>query len=109
MAGPLLAVRALSVAFRQGDKDILAVDKVSFDIRKGETLALVGESGFSQAVTALSVMQLLPYPQAYHPSGHIWFKGRDLLRWMESWCRKPLRSDSSSGFQEPQTSLNPLH
>ena len=109
MSEPLLSVRALSVAFRQGDKDILAVDKVSFDIRKGETLALVGESGSGKSVTALSVMKLLPYPQAYHPSGHIWFKGRDLLPLTEAKMRDVRGADISIVFQEPQTSLNPLH
>ena len=109
MSEPLLSVRALSVAFRQGDKDILAVDKVSFDIRKGETLALVGESGSGKSVTALSVMKLLPYPQAYHPSGQILFKGRDLLLLTEAKMRDVRGADISIVFQEPQTSLNPLH
>jgi microcin C transport system ATP-binding protein len=102
-------VRELSVAFRQGDKDILAVDKVSFDIGKGETLALVGESGSGKSVTALSVMKLLPYPQAYHPSGQILFKGRDLLPLTEAKMRDVRGADISIVFQEPQTSLNPLH
>ena len=109
MSEPLLSVRELSVAFRQGDKDILAVDKVSFDIGKGETLALVGESGSGKSVTALSVMKLLPYPQAYHPSGQILFKGRDLLPLTEAKMRDVRGADISIVFQEPQTSLNPLH
>ncbi|MET0633405.1 MAG: ATP-binding cassette domain-containing protein, partial [Xanthobacteraceae bacterium] len=69
----LLEVTDLSVAFRQGARETLAVDRVSFDIRKGETLALVGESGSGKSVTALSVMKLLPYPSAHHPSGSIRF------------------------------------
>ena len=109
MSEPLLSVRELSVAFRQGDKDILAVDKVSFDVGKGETVALVGESGSGKSVTALSVMKLLPYPQAYHPSGHIWFKGRDVLPLTEAKMRDVRGCDISVVFQEPQTSLNPLH
>jgi len=109
MSDPLLSVRELSVAFRQGAKDILAVDKVSFDVRKGETVALVGESGSGKSVTALSVMKLLPYPQAYHPSGQILFNGRDLLPLSEAKMRGVRGADISIVFQEPQTSLNPLH
>ena len=67
MAETLLTVRDLSVAFRQQGRETLAVDRVSFDIAKGETVALVGESGSGKSVTALSVMQLLPYPAASHP------------------------------------------
>lgn len=66
---PLLSVRDLSVAFSQGGKETLAVDHVSFDIGRGETVALVGESGSGKSVTALSVLKLLPYPPASHPSG----------------------------------------
>ena len=74
----LLAVADLSVAFRQGSRDTLAVDRVSFEIKKGETVALVGESGSGKSVTALSVLKLLPYPSAHHPSGSIRFKGQEL-------------------------------
>jgi microcin C transport system ATP-binding protein len=75
----LLSVRNLSVAFRQGEREILAVDRVSFEINRGETVALVGESGSGKSVTALSVLKLLPYPMARHPSGEITFKGQELL------------------------------
>jgi microcin C transport system ATP-binding protein len=71
----LLEVADLSVAFRQGSRETLAVDRVSFEIKKGETVALVGESGSGKSVTALSVLKLLPYPSARHPSGSIRFKG----------------------------------
>ncbi len=108
-AAPLLSVRDLSVAFRQGGRDTLAVDRVSFDIRKGETVALVGESGSGKSVTALSVMKLLPYPQAHHPSGSIVFDGKDLLRASEAEMRRVRGDDISIIFQEPMTSLNPLH
>ena len=76
---PLLSVRDLSIAFRQGGRETLAVDRVSFDVAKGETLALVGESGSGKSVSALSVLKLLPSPTASHPSGKILFQGADLL------------------------------
>ena len=79
MNAPLLSVQDLSVAFAQGDRTSTAVDHVSFDIARGETVALVGESGSGKSVTALSVLKLLPYPAASHPSGRILFGGRDLL------------------------------
>src|SRR5260370_29867097 len=108
-ATPLLSVRDLSVAFGRGEREVLAVDRVSFDIRKGETLALVGESGPGQSVTALSLMRLLPYPPAWHPSGAIMFKGRDLMRARENEMRQVRGDDITIVFQEPMTSLNPLH
>jgi microcin C transport system ATP-binding protein len=108
-AQPLLAIKDLSVAFRQGGRETLAVDRVSFDIRSGETLALVGESGSGKSVTALSVMKLLPYPAAYHPSGTIRFKGRDLLQLPMREIRQVRGKNITIIFQEPMTSLNPLH
>jgi microcin C transport system ATP-binding protein len=106
---PLLAIKDLSVGFRQGGRQSLAVDRVSFDIARGETLALVGESGSGKSVTALSVMRLLPYPSAYHPSGAIYFMGRDLLQLPEREIRQVRGKNISIIFQEPMTSLNPLH
>jgi|SRR5579883_1516309 microcin C transport system ATP-binding protein len=106
---PLLCVRDLSVAFRTGGGETLAVDRVSFDIGKGETVALVGESGSGKSVTALSILKLLPYPTARHPSGTITFKGRDLLALSERDMRGVRGDDITIVFQEPMTSLNPLH
>jgi microcin C transport system ATP-binding protein len=106
---PLLAVRDLSVAFHQGGGSTLAVDKVSFQIKRGECVALVGESGSGKSVSALSILKLLPYPTASHPSGSIRFKGRDLLDLPEQEMRGIRGSDISIIFQEPMTSLNPLH
>jgi microcin C transport system ATP-binding protein len=109
MAKPLISVSELSVAFTQGGKTSLAVDRVSFDLAKGETLALVGESGSGKSVSALSILKLLPYPPASHPSGSIFFKGQDLLALDEDGLRKVRGNDITMIFQEPMTSLNPLH
>ncbi len=106
---PLLSVRDLSVAFQQGERESLAVDHISFDIAKGETVALVGESGSGKSVSALSVLKLLPYPPASHPSGQILFEGRDLLSIDGRGLRKTRGGDITMIFQEPMTSLNPLH
>ena len=106
---PLLSVRDLSVAFRQEGKETLAVDRVSFDIAKGETLALVGESGSGKSVSALSVLKLLPYPAASHPSGEILFEGKNLLAADERELRSVRGNKITMIFQEPMTSLNPLH
>lgn len=106
---PLLSVRDLSVAFTQGDRQSIAVDHISFDIAKGETVALVGESGSGKSVSALSVLKLLPYPPASHPSGQILFDGDDLLDADETDLRRVRGNDISMIFQEPMTSLNPLH
>ncbi|RXF68743.1 ABC transporter ATP-binding protein [Hansschlegelia zhihuaiae] len=109
MSAPLLSVRDLSVAFQVEGGKSLAVDRVSFELAKGETLALVGESGSGKSVSALSIVRLLPYPAASHPSGEILFDGRDLLKAPESELRKVRGADISMVFQEPMTSLNPLH
>jgi microcin C transport system ATP-binding protein len=107
--GKLLEVKDLSVVFRQGARETLAVDRISFDIKKGETVALVGESGSGKSVTALSVLKLLPYPAAHHPSGSIRFKDQELLSLSEAKIRHVRGNDITIMFQEPMTSLNPLH
>jgi microcin C transport system ATP-binding protein len=109
MTGPLLSIRELSVSFGSGAREVLAVDRVSFDVGKGETVALVGESGSGKSVTALSILKLLPYPTAHHPSGIITFKGRDLLPLPEREMRRVRGDEITIVFQEPMTSLNPLH
>ncbi|WP_407120703.1 ABC transporter ATP-binding protein [Bradyrhizobium sp. STM 3561] len=106
---PLLSVRDLSVAFHQAGATTLAVDKVSFQIKRGECVALVGESGSGKSVSALSILKLLPYPNASHPSGSIRFKGQELIEQSERQMREIRGSDISIIFQEPMTSLNPLH
>ncbi|ADV09244.1 ABC transporter ATP-binding protein [Mesorhizobium sp. M7A.F.Ca.CA.001.09.2.1] len=106
---PLLSVQDLSVAFSQGGGQSTAVDHISFDIAKGETVALVGESGSGKSVSALSVLKLLPYPSASHPSGKIVFQGNDLLAMGEKQLRQVRGNKITMIFQEPMTSLNPLH
>ena len=109
MSGHLLEVKDLSVAFSQGGKNTLAVDHVSFALEKGKTLALVGESGSGKSVTALSILKLLAYPAASHPSGEIYFNGENLLDSDEADLRRVRGAKITMIFQEPMTSLNPLH
>ena len=109
MSAPLLSVRDLSIAFQQGGHETLAVDHVSFTLEKGRTLALVGESGSGKSITALSVVKLLGATSATYPSGQIFFKGDDLLAADENKLREVRGAQITMVFQEPMTSLNPLH
>ncbi|NIY75821.1 ABC transporter ATP-binding protein [Thalassospira sp. HF15] len=102
---PLLTIKDLSVKFA----DLTAVKDVSFTLDRGETMALVGESGSGKSVTALSILQLLPYPRASHPSGSIIFDGQEMVGAKERTLRKIRGNRISMIFQEPMTSLNPLH
>jgi microcin C transport system ATP-binding protein len=106
---PLLDVRNLSIAFVQGGIAALAVDRVSFKVEAGRTLALVGESGSGKSVTALSIVRLLGATSATFPSGEIFFKGEDLLKASEAHLREVRGKAITMVFQEPMTSLNPLH
>jgi len=106
---PILDVRNLSIAFTQGGETSTAVDQISFHINPGETLALVGESGSGKSVSALSTLKLLPYPAASHPTGEIFFEGKDILKASEAELRAVRGNDVTMIFQEPMTSLNPLH
>ncbi len=105
----LLTVRNLGVEFGSSGTAVPAVKGVSFDIAKGETLALVGESGSGKSVTALSILQLLPYPMARHPTGSIQFQGTELMGAEERVLRDVRGNRIAMIFQEPMTSLNPLH
>jgi microcin C transport system ATP-binding protein len=105
----LLSVRDLSVRFGQGGNAVDAVRHVSFEIARGETLALVGESGSGKSVTALSVLQLLPYPLASHPSGSIRFHGDEMVDAPAAVLERIRGNRIAMVFQEPMTSLNPLH
>jgi microcin C transport system ATP-binding protein len=105
----LLEIRDLSVSFDVPGRTVEAVRHVSFEIEKGETVALVGESGSGKSVTALSILQLLPYPLARHPGGSIRFLGREMVGAAESLLRTVRGDRIAMIFQEPMTSLNPLH
>ncbi|BAU73703.1 ABC transporter ATP-binding protein [Metapseudomonas furukawaii] len=109
MSENLIEIRDLAVEFVTGDKAQCVVQDVSFDIRKGETLALVGESGSGKSVTAHSILRLLPYPLARHPRGSIRYGDKDLLKLPESRLRGIRGNRIAMVFQEPMTSLNPLH
>jgi microcin C transport system ATP-binding protein len=109
MSAPLLEVRELSVAFQNGGETHVVVDRVSFTLERGQALALVGESGSGKSVTAQSIVKLLPYPAASHPSGEVLFKGRDVLTMSDAELREMRGAGVTMVFQEPMTSLNPLH
>ncbi len=106
---PVLSIDNLHVEFRQGGNVTHAVRGISFDINDKETVALVGESGSGKSVTALSILKLLPYPQAHHPAGSIIYEGRELLSADENVLRQVRGNEISMIFQEPISSLNPLH
>jgi len=105
----LLSLKNLSVTFQVPGGDVQAVKGVSLDIAEGETVALVGESGSGKSVTALSILQLLPYPVASHPSGSITFRGEELVAASPETLQRVRGDRISMIFQEPITSLNPLH
>ena len=101
----LVEVKDLSVAFGASQ----VVNEISFSIDAGETVALVGESGSGKTVSALSIPQLLPYPYASHPSGSIMLDGEEMIGAGKSKLLAMRGSVVSMIFQEPMTSLNPLH
>lgn len=109
MSAPLLAIEHLAVSFGAQNPDDWAVKEVSFTLSAGETLALVGESGSGKSMTALSIPQLLPYPLAHHPRGSIQLDGEELLGAPPPRLRQLRGAAMGLIFQEPMTSLNPLH
>jgi microcin C transport system ATP-binding protein len=110
MSDVLLQVRGLGATFDMPGGAVEAVKNASFDIAKGQTAALVGESGSGKSVTALSILQLLPYPLARHPAGSsVRFQGRELVGADEQLLRRVRGDEIAMIFQEPMTSLNPLH
>jgi microcin C transport system ATP-binding protein len=108
VSAPLVEISDLSVSFKTADGVVEAVKRVSLRIDRGEILALVGESGSGKSVTALAIPQLLP-PGAFHPSGSIRFDGTELLGAGATVLRELRGARISMVFQEPMTSLNPLH
>lgn len=109
MSETVLEVAELAVRFGAGEKAVDAVRRVDFTLARGETLALVGESGSGKSLTALSIMQLLPYPRATHPSGSIRYRGKELMGASEPALREVRGNRIAMIFQEPMTSLNPVH
>jgi microcin C transport system ATP-binding protein len=109
MTSALLSVEDLRIDFRTDERVVHAVRGVSFDVNEGQTVALVGESGSGKSATALSVLRLLPYPAASHPAGRILFEGTDILAADEPTLRGVRGNRISMIFQEPMSSLNPLH
>jgi len=106
----LLEVANLGVSFGAGESRVDAVKGLTFGIDRGQTVSIVGESGSGKSVTALSIMQLLPYPMARHARGStIRFKGEELLAAGEGRMREVRGNEIAMIFQEPMTSLNPLH
>ena len=105
----LLQIKDLQVSFGESESKVQAVKGISFEIDKGETVALVGESGSGKSVTALSIMQLLPYPRAQHPGGSILYRGEELIGADRQTLHRIRGDEVGMIFQEPLTSLNPLH
>jgi oligopeptide/dipeptide ABC transporter ATP-binding protein len=106
--GYLLDVRGLKTYFRTMDGIVRAVDGVSFRIKPGQTLGIVGESGCGKSVTSLSVMRLIDRP-GWIEDGQVFFAGRDLLELSEEEMRRVRGNKISMIFQEPMTSLNPVY
>ena len=105
----LVQIKKLSVGFQSHNKKSNVVKSISFEIPKGKTVALVGESGSGKTVTALSILRLLPYPTAFHDSGEIVYNNFNLLKLKQSEIQKIRGKNISAIFQEPMSSLNPLH
>ena len=105
----LVSIKNLSVGFQSQNIKSNVVNSISFEIPKGKTVALVGESGSGKTVTALSILKLLPYPSAFHDSGEIIYNNIDLLKSKQNEIQKIRGKNISAIFQEPMTSLNPLH
>ena len=104
----LLEVKNLKTQFKTDDGTFFAVDDVSFALKEGETLGIVGESGCGKSVTSLSIMRLIPNPPGKIASGEIIFRGKNLLALSDEEMRKIRGNEIAMIFQEPMTSLNPV-
>ena len=113
MTEPILDVQDLAVSFQRSERGknhvTHVVRDIDFQLHAGETVALVGESGSGKSLTALSILQLLPYPYAFHPSGSIKYQGEELVAADQATLQRIRGNDISIIFQEPMTALNPLH
>ena len=109
MTEALLSVHDLEISFRTGGRDIPVVRDLSFDLHRGETLGIVGESGCGKSVTALALLGLVPNPPGRVSGGRILFQGEDLVTAGEKRLNQIRGNDISMVFQEPMTSLNPVY
>lgn len=113
MSSPVLTVQNLAVSFQRTEKGRQLVSDVVCDVdlelHAGETVALVGESGSGKSLTALSILQLLPYPHAFHPRGSIIYQGTEMVDADTETLQRIRGNNISMIFQEPMTALNPLH
>ncbi len=105
----IISIKNLSIGFQSQNKKNNVVHSISFDIPKGKTVALVGESGSGKTITALSILKLLPYPSAFHSSGEIIYNNKNLLNINNKEIQKIRGKNITTIFQEPMSSLNPLH
>ena len=105
----ILTIKNLSVGFNYQNKKKNVVNSISFNIPRGKTVALIGESGSGKTVTALSILKLLPYPSAYHENGEIIYQEKNLIKSTEKEIQRIRGKKITTIFQEPMSSLNPLH
>lgn len=104
----LLEIKNLTVQYRTRKGNVEAVNGIDLNLRRGETLGLVGETGAGKTTTALAIMRLLPVPPAVVPNGEIFFEGRDLRKLSPNEVRKVRGEKISMIYQDPMTALNPI-